>query len=149
GGAVGFVGYDWVAELEPVELPPPHPDDPPLPKARFMLTDAVVAFDHVRRIITVTGEAPAVEAALDALNTPVGVEPVEPMAGNEGVAEIPHGRYLGIVEVAREHIAAGDAFQILPSQRVRRLTDASAFALYRALRAVNPSPYMFLLDFGD
>ena len=61
GGAVGFIGYDWVSELEPVELPPPHPDDPDLPRTRFMLTDAVVAFDHVRRVITITGEPEAVE----------------------------------------------------------------------------------------
>ena len=70
------------------------------------------------------------------------------MSPGEATAEIPHARYLEIVDRAKEHIAAGDAFQILPSQRVHRPTEASAFALYRALRAVNPSPYMFLLDFG-
>jgi anthranilate synthase component 1 len=56
---------------------------------------------------------------------------------------------MAAVARAKEHIAAGDAFQIVPSQRVRRATRASAFAIYRALRAVNPSPYMFLLDLGD
>ena len=148
GGAVGFIGYDWVTELEPVELPPAHPDDPPLPRMRFMLTDAVVAFDHVLRVVTVTGEAAAVERILAALETTATVEASGPMAPGEPVAEIPHDRYLQIVGAAKEHIAAGDAFQILPSQRVRRPTQASAFALYRALRAVNPSPYMSLLDFG-
>ena len=148
GGAVGFIGYDWVSELEPVELPPPHPDDPDLPRARFMLTDAVVAFDHVRRVITITGEPGAVERIVAALGTTATVEASEPMPPGESHAEIPHARYLEIVERAKEHIAAGDAFQILPSQRVHRPTEASAFALYRALRAVNPSPYMFLLDFG-
>jgi anthranilate synthase component I len=149
GGAVGFVGYDWVSELEPVELPAPHPDDPPLPRMRFMLTDAVVAFDHVRRLITITGEPEPVERIVAALSTTATVEGSDAMEPGEPVAEIPHARYLGIVDRAKEHIAAGDAFQILPSQRVRRPTKASAFALYRALRAVNPSPYMFLLDFGE
>jgi anthranilate synthase component 1 len=58
-------------------------------------------------------------------------------------------RYMAAVDRAREHIAAGDAFQIVPSQRLRRETAASPFAIYRALRAVNPSPYMFLLDNGE
>ena len=57
--------------------------------------------------------------------------------------------FIAAVERAKHHIAAGDAFQIVPSQRVRRPTEASAFAIYRALRTVNPSPYMFLLDMGD
>ena len=55
---------------------------------------------------------------------------------------------MAAVERAKLHIAAGDAFQIVPSQRVRRQTEASSFAIYRALRTVNPSPYMFLLDMG-
>src|SRR4029078_12037686 len=69
----------------------------------------------------------------------------------EGAAhsEITRKRYMAAVETAREHIAAGDAFQIVPSPRVRRQTRASPFAIYRALRGVNPSPYMFLLDNGE
>ena len=78
GGAVGFIGYDWVTELEPVELPPAHPDDPPLPRMRFMLTDAVVAFDHVLRVVTVTGEAAAVERILAALETTATVGGLRP-----------------------------------------------------------------------
>jgi anthranilate synthase component 1 len=67
----------------------------------------------------------------------------------ETVIETSRERYMAAVETAREHIAAGDAFQIVPSQRMRRRTAASPFAIYRALRSVNPSPYMFLLDNGD
>jgi anthranilate synthase component 1 len=148
GGAVGFLSYDWVGELEPVPVPPPHPDDAGLPGLRFMLADSVVAFDHVRRTLSVTGPQATVDRITSALEQApaVAATVVSPAGGS--VAEIEHDRYLSMVERAKEHIAAGDAFQILPSQRIRRRTASSAFAVYRALRAVNPSPYMFLLDFG-
>ncbi len=148
GGAVGFLSYDWVGELEPVPLPPPHPDDAGLPRLRFMLADSVVAFDHVRRTLSVTGPQETVERITSALEQAPAVAATDASPTGESVAEIEHDRYLSMVERAKEHIAAGDAFQILPSQRIRRRTASSAFAVYRALRAVNPSPYMFLLDFG-
>src|SRR5689334_5198224 len=149
GGAVGYLCYDWVSQLEPVPLPPAHPDDPGLPTMRFLLASCVVAFDHVRRTLSMTGPADEVARVAEVLATPAVVAPAAPMAAGERVAETSRDRYMAGVERAKEHIAAGDAFQILCSQRVRRRTDASAFALYRALRAVNPSPYMFLLDMGD
>jgi anthranilate synthase component I len=148
GGAVGFLSYDWVGELEPVPVPPPHPDDAGLPRLRFMLADSVVAFDHVRRTLSVTGPRETVERITSALEQAPAVAATDGSPAGESVAEIEHDRYLSMVERAKEHIAAGDAFQILPSQRIRRRTASSAFAVYRALRAVNPSPYMFLLDFG-
>ncbi|HEU0193810.1 MAG TPA: anthranilate synthase component I family protein [Gaiellales bacterium] len=147
GGAVGFLAYDWVGELEPVPMPPPHPDDADLPQLRFMLADGVVAFDHVRRTLSVSGPRDTVERIAAALDRPAAVEAAAAAEAGASVAEIEHDRYLTMVERAKEHIAAGDAFQILPSQRIRRRTERSAFAVYRALRAVNPSPYMFLLDF--
>ena len=148
GGAVGFLSYDWVGELEPVPVPPPHPDDAGLPRLRFMLADSVVAFDHVRRTLSVTGPRETVDRITSALEQAPAVPATVASPAGESVAEIEHDRYLSMVERAKEHIAAGDAFQILPSQRIRRRTASSAFAVYRALRAVNPSPYMFLLDFG-
>jgi anthranilate synthase component 1 len=148
GGAVGFLSYDWVGELEPVPVPPRHPDDAGLPRLRFMLADSVVAFDHVRRTLSVTGPRETVDRIASALEQAPAVAATDASPAGESVAEIEHDRYLSMVERAREHIAAGDAFQILPSQRIRRRTASSAFAVYRALRAVNPSPYMFLLDFG-
>jgi anthranilate synthase component I len=148
GGAVGFLSYDWVGELEPVPVPPPHPDDAGLPRLRFMLADSVVAFDHVRRTLSVTGPQATVDRITSALEQAPAVAATVASPAGESVAEIEHDRYLSMVERAKEHIAAGDAFQILPSQRIRRRTASSAFAVYRALRAVNPSPYMFLLDFG-
>jgi anthranilate synthase component I len=149
GGAVGFLSYDWVGELEPVPIPPPHADDAGLPRLRFMLADTVVAFDHVRRTMSVSGPADSVDRVTGALEQAAAVSPAAAAPAGQSVAEIEHSRYLAMVDRAKEHIAAGDAFQILPSQRIRRQTASSPFAVYRALRAVNPSPYMFLLDFGE
>ena len=148
GGAVGYLAFDWASQLEPVPLPPPDPDDAGLPAMRFLLADAVVGFDHVRRTLTVTGPAERVAAVVAALETPAAAPASEPLAAGSSEAEVTRERYLEMVERAKWHIARGDAFQIVPSQRVRRQTTASALAIYRALRAVNPSPYMFLLDFG-
>jgi anthranilate synthase component I len=146
GGAVGFLSYDWVAELEPVPLPPANGADAGLPTMRFLLADTVVAFDHVRRTMTVTGARAAVDRAIDALGGPLGVPVAEPLSPGAAEAEMTEAGYVAAVERVKEHIAAGDAYQIVPSQRVRRSTGASPAAIYRALRAVNPSPYMFLLD---
>ncbi len=148
GGAVGFLSYDWVTRLEPVPLPPADPADAGLPTLRFLLASASVAFDHVRRTMTVTGPRGEVERVAAALDRPAAVPPAPPARAGEAVAEMTRAGFCAAVERAKEHIAAGDAFQIVPSQRVRRSTQASAFAIYRALRTVNPSPYMFLLDMG-
>jgi len=146
GGAVGFLSYDWVSELEPVPLPAANGADAGLPTMRFLLAETVVAFDHVRRTMTVTGEPAQVDRVIDALGGPLGVPVAEPLASGSAEAEMTEAGYVAAVERVKEHIAAGDAYQVVPSQRVRRQTDASPTAIYRALRAVNPSPYMFLLD---
>jgi anthranilate synthase component 1 len=146
GGAVGFLSYDWVSELEPVPLPAANGADAGLPTMRFLLAETVVAFDHVRRTMTVTGEPAEVDRVIDALGGPLGVPVAEPLAPGSAEAEMTEVGYVAAVEQVKEHIAAGDAYQVVPSQRVRRGTGASPTAIYRALRAVNPSPYMFLLD---
>ncbi len=149
GGAVGFLTYDWVAQLEPVPLPEPNGRDAGLPTMRFLLASTVVAFDHVRRTVSVTGPEAEVERVVDVLAGHAAVRPAGRVAAGDAEADMTHAGYLDAVGRAKHHIAAGDAFQIVPSQRVRRRTDASPFAIYRALRAVNPSPYMFLLDMGE
>ncbi|HEY0389505.1 MAG TPA: anthranilate synthase component I family protein [Gaiellales bacterium] len=148
GGAVGYISYDWVSELEPVPLPEPHDDDAGLPRMRFMLAESVVAFDHVRRTVSLIGPAGAVDRLAEVLAAPPAAETAPPSPAGPVHVETTRERYMAAVDRAREHIAAGDAFQIVPSQRLRRETAASPFAIYRALRAVNPSPYMFLLDNG-
>jgi anthranilate synthase component I len=146
GGAVGFLSYDWVTQLEPVPLPPANGADAGLPVMRFLLASAAVAFDHVRRTMTVTGTRAEVARIVAALEGPAAAPPAAPVPAGEATAEMTREGFVAAVERAKLHIAAGDAFQIVPSQRVRRRTEATPFAIYRALRAVNPSPYMFLLD---
>jgi anthranilate synthase component I len=153
GGIVGHLIYDEVASFEPsVPLPPPREDDP-VSSSRFLEVPVVVAFDHVRArlfVIAVPGaEARADEYVARLLGPqPVGGEPVEPVepAPTEGLTT-PEA-YAEMVRAAQRHIRAGDAFQVVPSQRHVRATTRSPFAVYRALRSVNPSPYMFFVDFG-
>ena len=114
-----------------------------------MLASCVVAFDHVRRTMSVIGPGRRGGAraggAGDAGRAPAG----RATRRRRPACRRPRREhYMDAVAEAKEHIAAGDAFQIVVSQRVRRSTERSPFAIYRALRAVNPSPYMFLLDLG-
>jgi anthranilate synthase component 1 len=142
---VGYLGYDFVAKLEPtVPLPEQGPD---LPESRFVVVDALVRFDHPRGIAEVLyGDPVALGDALDGPMppTPGGVGSPGPLRRCPERAE--HERR---VERAKEFIRAGDAFQVVVAQRAERPTSASALQLYRALRRVNPSPYLFLLELGD
>ncbi len=154
GGVVGYLGYDAVRRFEStVPLPERRPDDIAAP-ARFLKVPALVAFDHVRRTLQVIaqpgheGEADELVARL-AGPLPDGTLPVAPLTGaGESHPELDPDEYVERVALAKEHIEAGDAFQIVLSQRHRRPTARSPIAVYRALRSVNPSPYMFFLDFG-
>jgi anthranilate synthase component 1 len=135
---VGYVGYDWVAKLEPtVPLPA---DGPGLPESRFIVADTLVRFDHVRGVAEVLhGDADALEGPQPAVPRGSGVR--GPLRRFPDQAE--HERR---VRKSQDYIRAGDAFQIVVSQRAERPTSASALELYRALRRVNPSPYLFLLE---
>ncbi len=142
---VGYLGYDHVAKLEPsVPLPDERPD---LPESRFVVADVLVRIDHVTSVAEVlAGDPDEIAAALtkhvdDPATGPLATYPTERSPSREE-----HERR---VLRAKEHIVAGDAFQIVLSQRAVRRTDASAVALYRALRRINPSPYLFLLELGD
>ncbi len=142
---VGYLGYDYVASLEPtVPLPAERPD---LPESRFVVADVLVRIDHVSSVAEVLAGDPARIAAVLAEHVdepaggPLTSRPTERSPGREE-----HERR---VRRAKEHIVAGDAFQIVLSQRAVRRTDASAVGLYRALRRINPSPYLFLLELGD
>jgi anthranilate synthase component 1 len=142
---VGYVSYDHVAQLEPtVPMPELGPD---LPESRFIVADTLVRFDHVSGMAEVLcGDPAEVESQLEA--------PLGPIPNGSGAAgslrRLPSRyEYERIVGVAKDHIRAGDAFQIVLSQRAERPTSAGAIQLYRSLRRVNPSPYLFLLEFGD
>ena len=167
GGAVGCFGYDLVRTVEP--LGAPNPDPLGLPDLALMLTDVLVAFDHLRRELTILANvyveadvelerayADAVEAIAEvrrrlAAPLPPADVPRRERAG-EGIAwssNMPRERFEGMVERIVEYIHAGDAYQVVPSQRWSAEVPIEAFSIYRGLRAVNPSPYMYFLDFGD
>jgi anthranilate synthase component 1 len=140
---VGYLGYDHAATLEPtVPLPA---DGPPFPESRLVVAETLVRFDHGAGLAeVVAGDPKEIEALLAG-----DIEPPAPAGfGVPGLlSRVPsRERYEEMVRIAKDHIVAGDAFQIVPSQRAERPTSASPLDVYRALRRVNPSPYLFLLD---
>ena len=161
GGLVGYMGYEMVRYFEPhLNLPLSQT----LPDAIFLLSDSVVAFDHAfgRLLLIVNAHIDGDERAararaqdrLDQLQARISEPlPKVPSASNapstrELQSNIKPAQFCSNVERARELIAAGDIFQVVLSQRFSRETNASPFSIYRALRRLNPSPYMFFFDFG-
>jgi anthranilate synthase component 1 len=142
---VGYLAYDHVAQLEPtVPLPA---EGTGLAESRFVLADVLIRFDHVLGSAEVIRGDPAAVSSLLA-------RPVPALTRSQGrrapAQRTPGGaEYEAWVRSAKEHIRAGDAFQIVLSQRAERPTSASALELYRALRRVNPSPYLFLLELDE
>jgi len=164
GGAVGFFGYDLVRTVEP--LGAPNPDPLGLPDMALMITDVLLVFDHLRHELTIMSCAFAddeggIDAAYERAVATIGevrerLRGAVPAPEQAMVAEPP--RFASNMEreefeaaVARivEYVHAGDAFQVVPSQRFSAPAPVEAFSVYRGLRAVNPSPYMYFLEFGD
>jgi anthranilate synthase component 1 len=143
---VGYLGYDHAATLEPtVELPD---NGPGLPESRFAVAEALIRFDHVLGLAEVLSGDPDELGAL--LAAPVD-DARNGSGARGGATRRSPGRfeYERRVEQAKRYIRAGDAFQIVVSQRAERPTQASALDLYRSLRRVNPSPYLFLLELDE
>jgi anthranilate synthase component 1 len=141
---VGYLGYDHAARLEPtVTLPQ---DGRGLPESRFVIADTLVRFDHGLGMAEVLCGQPSAVSDLLAGPQPSPAPP-EPRAKGGATRRLPsRHEYERAVVRAKQHIRAGDAFQIVLSQRAERPTSASALELYRSLRRVNPSPYLFLLE---
>lgn len=142
---VGYLAYDYVARLEPtVPLPDAGPGDP---ESQFVVPDTLVRFDHARGIAEIVyGDADETIARL------MGPRPEMPNGrGKRGALRRYPDRatYEKWVRRSKEYIKAGDAFQIVVSQRAERPTSSSALDLYRSLRRVNPSEYLFLLELPD
>jgi anthranilate synthase component I len=141
---VGYLAYDHVAALEPTV---PLPDDgSSLPESRFIVADTLVRFDHVGGVAEALWGDPAELRAQ--LEGPPDEIPRGPGTSGPTRRFPERAEYERAVVAAKEHIRAGDAFQIVLSQRAERPTSASAIELYRSLRRVNPSPYLFLLELG-
>ncbi|MGD2175445.1 MAG: anthranilate synthase component I [Candidatus Brocadiaceae bacterium] len=165
-GAVGYMSYDVVRFVE--HLPDCPPDDRRLPDIFYMFFDRVIIFDHLNKTIKVVcsqrtdGMSPddaydsavaRIDDLIEQLRTPVSAvtDDIEPI----GEITLPYQSnfaresYLAAVDKAKEYIRAGDIFQVVPSQRLLAQTRARPFDIYRALRVINPSPYMFHLKMGD
>ncbi|MFM2113897.1 MAG: anthranilate synthase component, partial [Actinomycetota bacterium] len=163
GGMIGHVGYDMVREIE--HLPNAPHDDRNIPDAVMSMIGSLAAFDHWRQrafliesVPTLGLAADQIDAAYDAavvsvqrmaddLSRATTSDVVEPPVAGETpsalTSSLPDGRYQDAVRVAKEHILAGDIFQVVLSQRFETQLDADPFDFYRVLRQVNPSPYMY------
>ena len=163
-GIFGYLGYDMVRLME--ELPSPNPDSIGIPDAMMMRPTVVVVFDGVKDTITIvtpvrpetgvsveTAFARAGErlaAIVDALDAPLTHSPPHNKAGPVTVwpsSNTTPAEYERMVNVAKEYIAAGDIFQVVLSQRFEAPFELPPFALYRALRRVNPAPFLYFLNF--
>ncbi len=165
GGAVGFIGYEYITRIEP-SVPAAKKDELGLPLIYFMITDSLLIFDRAKQTLRLCVNAhvrgtPA--AAYDdavkelqhlfaLLSTPSKLAPA-PLI-DPGKVAVPPGNFTQTafektVEDTKEFIRSGDIIQVVPSQRFTRAFNKSPLDLYRALRTVNPSPYMFILDTGD
>lgn len=160
GGAVGYLGYDAVRLLE--HLPDAPPDDLALPDALWCFYDTVVAFDHVRHQLILMASAfvdPETDlreayagavARLDALEASLRQPPSRPapvrLSAQGTRSNVERATYEEAVRQAKRYIYEGDIFQVVLSQRMATPFVGDPFNLYRALRQVNPSPYLFFLD---
>ena len=143
GPVVGYLGYDHAAALEPtVSLPQSGRD---LPESRFVVADTLVRFDHGLGMAEVLWGDPLVVTELLNGPQPDATAGARGQPGSTRRMPSRHDYERSVVK-AKEHIRAGDAFQIVLSQRAERPTSATALELYRSLRRVNPSPYLFLLE---
>ena len=155
GGLVGYMGYETVRHFEPTLIPQMHTAS--LPDGYYMLADTVVAFDHARRSLflianVLDGDTEAANRKLDEISARMH-QPLPAASKHEPIAALTRSNmnqetFENMVRTAKEHIAAGDIFQGVLSQRFSRETSVEAFEVYRAVRRVNPSPYMFFFDFG-
>ena len=165
GGAVGFIGYESITRIEPT-VPAARTDALGVPLLYFMLSDSLLIFDRAKQTLRlcvnahVRGDAGAAYDAAVAelrelyamLRQPRELAPaplVEPGKLTVPAGNFTQERFEKTVDACKEYIKAGDIIQVVPSQRFSRPFQKSALDLYRALRTVNPSPYMFILETGD
>ncbi len=152
GGLVGVSGYDVVRLFE--RLPRRSPPRENMPEAAFTATESLLVFDHLTRRVALLHDGPDSERealrreVIECLRGAVPRPSVTPSIGpaSASVSEAEHARR---VEACKEYIASGDIYQIVISVLFRGSAEVSPFEVYRAMRLINPSPYMFFFDFGD
>ena len=166
GGAVGLFGYDLVRSFE-ASVGEPNPDELGLPDLALMVSDVLVAFDHFTHEVTVVANVFAedveelgfdgayttaretIAEVRERLAAPVPRARRDPREPPTFTSNLGEAGYAAAVERVKEYIRAGDCYQVVPSQRWSADLPVEAFSIYRGLRTVNPSPYMYFLDFGD
>ena len=164
GGLVGYIGYDTVRFIE--KIPDRNPDDPALPDIQLMLTGEILAFDHIRHKILVISNVHVfsnperayklacqrIESIVKKIEGPLSLKKVEleatPSQKIKVSSNMTKSTFKQSVKKAKEYIRAGDIVQVVLSQRFETPFEGNPFNVYRALRAFNPSPYMYYLKFG-
>jgi anthranilate synthase component 1 len=158
GGAVGMIGYDYVRSIE--DLPNPPEDDLGLDEVAMMLVESMVVFDHAKNIVKIVALADGsdegfedakaeIERIKTRLQGPLPPLPTHKGGSNPVTANIEREEFESNVERIIEYIGAGDCIQVVPSVRFETEVGAHPLSIYRALRSLNPSPYMFCLQFSD
>jgi anthranilate synthase component 1 len=164
GGAVGYVSYDAIRYIE--KIPCKNPDDLDLPDLYFVITDTILIFDHINHTIKVVynvdiGDDPEeaykqaqrkITAIVNQIIQPYSLAAVERIGTDEEPeirSNFTKNEFEQAVEKSKEYIRAGDIFQVVLSQRFEVETHSEPFNIYRALRSINPSPYMYYLKFND
>ncbi len=164
GGAVGYLAYETIRHFEKLPSPLPNPID--VPEALFMFVDTMLVFDHITHKIKVLSHVhldndiegsynqavKKIEDLIDRLNQPLklparAASTVKPQIAGQ-VKKIQKEFENGVQKI-KEYITAGEVIQVVLSQRLARPTDVHPFEVYRALRSINPSPYMYYFDFRD
>jgi len=163
GGAVGYLSYETVTRFE--KLPSPARDNLEVPESLFLFVDTLLIFDHVTHKIKVLSHAridgdiekayeqavERIEQLIDRLNQPLPDRSSRPasFAGGNLTSNFTREGFEKVVGKIKEYITAGEAIQVVLSQRLSQPTSADPFEIYRALRSINPSPYMFYFDLSS
>jgi len=166
GGAVGYLAYEAITRFE--ELPSPDRDPLGLPESLFMFVDTMLVFDHVTHKIKVLSHVhldgdiekayreavDKIDSLVDRLSQPLGPSHLagagaRPVNNYELASNFSKEGFEASVLKIKQYITEGEAIQVVLSQRLAQRTDVAPFDIYRALRTINPSPYMFFLDFTD
>ncbi|WKZ43710.1 MAG: anthranilate synthase component I [Anaerolineales bacterium] len=170
GGLVGYLGFESVRFFEPTlkggmnrrassagQTNAVPPLSAGVPDGIYLLADTIIAFDHARRSLSLVanildGDVESANRKLDEIESRIhaSLPPAQPreIKSSKTRSNMTQGRYEDMVREAQEYIRAGDIFQVVLSQRFTRETDVEPFDVYRAVRRLNPSPYMFFFDFG-
>lgn len=149
GGAVGYIGYDVIAQYE--DIGTPLPDKREMPDVHLLVYETIVVYDHLKQDVTILHNGPNPEL-LNEIRLQLEIKEV---SNDESFKSVPFTsnrtmeQFIENVNKAKEHIIAGDIFQVVLSQRLEASFTGDPFTLYRKLRKENPSPYMFYIDFEE